>query len=280
VSDAEIPQAIELYAINSIPNLSEYALGSGNDGQETTLQGSLDAGRFLYVTNDATSFETFFLITADLVGAAAVLSGSEAIELFRQGEVVDVFGNTTIDNGTATPWNYVDGWAYRRDATGPDNSTFALSNWIISPDVFLTAETNEDGDIISFPISTYSRILATPQPTPAPGNLYIYIIYYIYLYIIFNICVCLCVCVCAYISIRNYYNIADDDDDDEGTNQGEVVGAIIGVLCALALIGAIACYCRRKQILAKTAGTAATAVNPNNVSSSAAELGIVPESGV
>jgi len=240
VSDAEIPQAIELYAINSIPNLSEYALGSGNDGQETTLQGSLDAGRFLYVTNDATSFETFFLITADLVGAAAVLSGSEAIELFRQGEVVDVFGNTTIDNGTATPWNYVDGWAYRRDATGPDNSTFALSNWIISPDVFLTAETNEDGDIISFPISTYSRILATPQPTPAP----------------------------------------DDDDDDEGTNQGEVVGAIIGVLCALALIGAIACYCRRKQILAKTAGTAATAVNPNNVSSSAAELGIVPESGV
>eukprot|EP00466_Bigelowiella_natans_P002308 jgi/Bigna1/82601/fgenesh1_pg.94_\ len=192
VSDTEIPQAIELYAINPIANLSEYALGSGNDGQETILQGTADARQFLYVANDAASFNSFFFFTPDFVGTAAALNGSEAIELFRQGEVVDVFGNITINNGAGTPWNYVDGWAYRRDTTGPDNDTFVLSNWILAPD-----------------------------PTPAPDG---------------------------------------DDGDDEGANQGEIAGAIIGVLCAVVLIGAIACYCRRKQILAKTAGTAATAV--------------------
>ncbi len=45
--------------------------------------------------------------------------------------VVDVFGDIATD-GSGTAWDYLDGWAYRNDGTGPDGSTFTIGNWTFS----------------------------------------------------------------------------------------------------------------------------------------------------
>lgn len=133
------PKGIELYALNDIPDLSEYGVGSANngggtDGVEYTFPAvSVTAGAFLYLTNAGVEFEAFFGFAADFVDDASnssvSVNGDDAIELFRNGEVVDVFGEIDVD-GTGQPWEYLDGWVYRVNGTGPDGSTFMPGNWI------------------------------------------------------------------------------------------------------------------------------------------------------
>ncbi len=53
------------------------------------------------------------------------------MELFEQGVVIDTFGDINVD-GNGTAWEYLDGWAYRNCATGPDGSTFTIANWTFS----------------------------------------------------------------------------------------------------------------------------------------------------
>lgn len=62
---------------------------------------------------------------------AAQINGDDAIELFFNGAVVDVFGEVTID-GSGEPWDYEDGWARRIDGSVPSGSTFQLTDWIFS----------------------------------------------------------------------------------------------------------------------------------------------------
>lgn len=101
-----------------MPLPSECALRFGND---------------LRLATDATSFASFFgfnseYITGDGGTAAANVNGDDAIELFENRTVVDLFGDINT-NGTGQPWEYMDGWAYRNDNTGPDGSTFVTANW-------------------------------------------------------------------------------------------------------------------------------------------------------
>lgn len=51
---------------------------------------------------------------------APSINGDDAIELFCDGQVIDVFGNIN-QSGVGQPWEYTDGWAYRKNNTGPDN---------------------------------------------------------------------------------------------------------------------------------------------------------------
>ncbi|MFK7808381.1 MAG: T9SS type A sorting domain-containing protein [Saprospiraceae bacterium] len=133
-------KTIELYAIADIPDLSIYGLGAANngggtDGEEFTFPAvSLNQGDCILLTDTASldKFQTFFGTDPDFLvpeSGVTAINGDDAIELFRNGEVVDVFGN--ID-GTEPSWNYQDGWAYRVNGTGPDGSTFIESNWTYS----------------------------------------------------------------------------------------------------------------------------------------------------
>ncbi len=166
-----VPKAIEFYVYQDIPDLSIFGFGSannggGSDGQEFTFPtASASAGTFIYVASESTGFNDFFGFNPDYTSTAASINGDDAIELFQNGAVFDVFGDINVD-GTGQPWEYTDGWAYRNNQTGPDGSTFVLSNWFFSGPNALDGETSNSTAATPFPIGTYSYGAATIPDAP------------------------------------------------------------------------------------------------------------------
>lgn len=161
------PKGIELYAVNDISDLSQFGIGSannggGSDGIELVLSGMASSGDFIYVASEQPQFNAFFGFDPDFTGSAASINGDDAIELFQNGSVIDTFGDINID-GSGTAWDYEDGWAYRVNGTGPDGSTFVLANWGFSGINMLEGEgvTNNGNAPSPFPIGTYSTSTAS-----------------------------------------------------------------------------------------------------------------------
>jgi predicted extracellular nuclease len=165
-----LPKAVELCVLNDIADLSVYGVGSannggGSDGEEFTFPaGPASAGTFLYVASEGVGFSSFFGFAPQYTSSAASINGDDAIELFMSGGVVDVFGDINA-SGTGEPWEYLDGWAYRDDGTGPDGSTFVLANWFFSGPNALDGETTNATAATPFPIGAYSAC-QLPQPAP------------------------------------------------------------------------------------------------------------------
>lgn len=155
-----VPKAIELYATADIADLSIYGISSANNGggatgaPEFALSGSATAGQFLYVASEETEFSSFFGFAPTFTSGAASINGDDAIELFENGSVVDVFGDVDTD-GTGQTWEYMDGWIYRVSGTGPDGATFTESNWTFSGINALDGETTNASATTPFPIGTY-----------------------------------------------------------------------------------------------------------------------------
>ncbi|MBT8069663.1 MAG: lamin tail domain-containing protein [Gammaproteobacteria bacterium] len=155
-----IPKAVEIYVISDVTDLSNCGVGSannggGSDGEEFTFPAvAAVAGSFIYVATETTAFNDFFGFSPDYTSDAASINGDDAIELFCGGLVIDVFGDINVD-GTGQPWEYLDGWAYRVNSSGPDGSTFNISNWTFSGANALDGETSNDTAAIPFPIGTY-----------------------------------------------------------------------------------------------------------------------------
>jgi subtilisin-like proprotein convertase family protein/uncharacterized protein YrzB (UPF0473 family) len=166
------PKAVEFYAQVDIPDLSIYGFGSannggGSDGEEFSFPAvSVTAGEFIYVALEATQFMNFFGFAPDYLDGAANINGDDAIELFKNAAVIDVFGDINVD-GTGQPWEYLDGWAYRVSDTGPDGTTFVLGNWTFSGINALDGEISNASAVIPFPIGSYTF---TPAPPPTPGT--------------------------------------------------------------------------------------------------------------
>jgi hypothetical protein len=158
-------KGVELKALQAIPDLSIYGIGSasnggGTDGQEITLPaGTLAAGECIYIAADSALFATYFGINSIANGAGASINGDDAIELFENGAVIDVFGDITYTagSGPTLPWNYLDGWAYRKDGTGPDGALFNLNNWTIAANA-LNGGTSNATAPNPFPVCEYSPV--------------------------------------------------------------------------------------------------------------------------
>jgi predicted extracellular nuclease len=174
-----IPKAVEVYVVADIPDLSIYGLGSannggGSDGEEFTFPAvAASTGNFIYVASESTGFTAFFGFAPDFTTSAASINGDDAIELFKSGSVVDVFGDINVD-GSGQPWEYLDGWAYRVDNTGPDGPIFALGNWTFSGPNALDGETTNGTAATPFPLGTYALETGDVVPrvsstTPANG---------------------------------------------------------------------------------------------------------------
>jgi hypothetical protein len=158
------PKVVEIYVINDIADLSSYGYGSANngkgtDGQELTFEGSASAGDYIYITDGGNggeaNFTTYFGFAADYISSSAAINGDDALELFFNDAVIDTFGNIDVD-GTGTDWDYLDGWAYRNDSTGPDGATFTIANWTFSgTNAVDGCSLNTSCDSV-FPIGTYS----------------------------------------------------------------------------------------------------------------------------
>jgi hypothetical protein len=174
------PKGVELYAINDIADLSVYGLGSannggGSDGEEFTFPAdAATAGDYIYVASEIPQFTAFFGFAPDYNGGSAMsINGDDAVELFQNGSVVDVFGDIDTD-GSGEDWEYADGWAYRNASTGPDGSTFVIASWSFSGPNALDGETSNATAANPVPIGTYTAgpppSVAAPVFAPAAGT--------------------------------------------------------------------------------------------------------------
>ena len=165
------PKGIELYAIKDISDLSLYGVGSannggGSDGQEFTFPAvSANAGDYIYLSSDSATFNQWFGFNAAYITSAVNINGDDAMELFYQSNVIDVFGDINVD-GNGEPWEYMDGWAYRNSSTGPDGSVFSLSSWSFSGPNALDGESSNSTASSPIPIGIFVH------PGTSPFNTY------------------------------------------------------------------------------------------------------------
>jgi len=180
------PKGVELYALKGIANLGLYGLGSANngggtDGSEVALTGSASAGDFLYVVYEASEgdFNDFFGLNPTVTdGSATNVNGDDAFELFYDEsgnfsgseKVIDVFGDINTD-GTGEAWDYVDGWAYRVAETGPNGTSFQLSEWTFGGVDALEGGTSNATATKPFPIGTFTAAVTCNAPATQISSL-------------------------------------------------------------------------------------------------------------
>ncbi|HHP7230265.1 MAG TPA: hypothetical protein ACFCUY_05325, partial [Xenococcaceae cyanobacterium] len=162
-----VPKAVEFYALDDIADLSVYGFGSANNGgaggtEEYTFSGSVNAGEYIYIASETEGFSNFFGFTPDDTSSAASINGDDAIELFFNDSVIDVFGVVGVD-GTGEPWEYLDGWAYREPETNPSTS-FNLADWTFSGTDALDDETSNSTANTPFPFGTYDNTHGGGEP--------------------------------------------------------------------------------------------------------------------
>ncbi len=156
-----LPKCVEMVALEDIADLSTYAIGSANNGGGTDGEEFLfpadaaTAGQFIYVSSEAPGFLAFFGFDADYNSGAANINGDDAVELFNNGVVIDVFGDINMD-GTGQPWEHLDGWAYRVNNTVANAGTFVVETFSYSGPNALDGETDNATAAVPFPIGTYT----------------------------------------------------------------------------------------------------------------------------
>lgn len=172
------PKAIELYVVNNIADLSIYGLESTNNGPASGAEfnfpaDSKVAGEFIYVATEQPLFNQYFGIDPTYTSSVANINGDDAIILYLNGSSNDVFGNPEVD-GTGTPWEYMDGWAYRNTGVGP-NANFTISEWNFSginalDGCALEGDTGNNAQCSSiFPIGSYSMATASVNRNDIPN---------------------------------------------------------------------------------------------------------------
>ena len=171
---------VELYVLEDIADLSIYGVGvanngGGSDGIEFTFPAvSATAGDCITYTDslNEANFETFFGFPATFLVpsggvSAAGHNGDDAIELFQDGAVIDVYGDPNVD-GSGTAWEFLDGWAYRNFGAMANGGTFDEANWMYSGVDALQDDVNEMNAQFANPFPTCTYAL-TPPPPPAPA---------------------------------------------------------------------------------------------------------------
>lgn len=163
-----LPKAIELYALADIADLSLYNIETPNNGGTATgadfaLSGTATAGQYIWVASEIPGFTAYFGFAPTFSHRVADINGDDNVILYRNGTTIDQFGVNGQD-GTGSPWEYLDGFAYRRNFTGQD-PVFQLSNWNFSGIDFLdsqesTGVNGSDGKTV--PFGTFS---AVPEPS-------------------------------------------------------------------------------------------------------------------
>ena len=175
-------QGVELFAIKDVDDLSRYSIGianngGGTDGIELNLPAiSLKKGENYFISDSKLRFEHFFGIESNLANHNVLFNGDDAIELFENGKVIDVFGEIDVD-GTGSIWEYTNGWAKRISNTGPNMAEFDPNNWLFGGTNILSGVTN-DQCAIPYPFDIYTSILEANEnvefsisPTLTTGRL-------------------------------------------------------------------------------------------------------------
>ena len=154
------PKSVEVYACGPIADLSAWGLGSaddggGSDGQEFTFPPmSLASGARLVVGASDQTFDAELGTVPDFTTPAVDVDGDDAIELWHDGDVVDVYGQSTQD-GTGTAWEYTDSYAHRAAGTGR-SAEWDPARWVIpGPHVLAGLSAAEQAPLVAAAFGTY-----------------------------------------------------------------------------------------------------------------------------
>jgi len=164
------PKALELYVVNNISDLSIYGVesvtngnASGNAPEFTFPADQVTAGTFIYVESvsgtNPSAFNDFFGFNSTYQDGVLSVNGDDPIKLYMNGTAIDVFGSVGTD-GTGETWEYMDGWAYRKDGKTA-NTTFTDSDWTYSGPNALDNQSTNASASIPFPAGTYSMTAST-----------------------------------------------------------------------------------------------------------------------
>lgn len=183
------PKGVELYVINDIQDLSLYGVSSITNGAGTSAGNveynfpadAVTAGTYIYLSSasDDTNFQAFFGFGSTYQNGVLGVNGDDSIELYENGQIIDTFGDVDTD-GTGEAWDYLDGWAYRNSATGPEGTTFTPTNWTYSGANALDGELSNPTAQSPFPTGTYSETASiikfdnaevSVYPNPVHSNL-------------------------------------------------------------------------------------------------------------
>lgn len=173
VTDGDLPggypKSVIIQAAAPVADLSLWGVGSannggGSDGQEFTFPaGSASTGDVFVIAGSSDSFDFFannfvqnFELYLSSGGAgAANVNGDDAIELFNNGAVFDVYGDPNT-NGDGETWDYTDGFATR---TGTGVGAFDQANYSTNFKAFDTLD--ESQHVAIFEAAGFSVI---PEP--------------------------------------------------------------------------------------------------------------------
>lgn len=111
-------KVVEFFVVNDIVDLFIYVFGivnngGGIDGEEFMFLVGVfvSVGIYIYVVLEIDGFIVFFGFVLDYDILLMGINGDDVIELFKDGSVIDMFGDINID-GSGIIWEYLDGWVY------------------------------------------------------------------------------------------------------------------------------------------------------------------------
>lgn len=111
-------KVVEFFVVNDIVDLFIYVFGivnngGGIDGEEFMFLVGVfvSVGIYIYVVLEIDGFIVFFGFVLDYDILLMGINGDDVIEFFKDGSVIDMFGDINID-GSGIVWEYLDGWVY------------------------------------------------------------------------------------------------------------------------------------------------------------------------
>ena len=162
---------IELFAVGNITDMSRYGIGVAHYlnfnslGVKYTFDTfPLEDGSYVYFVNTReknikTKLETFLgkgiARIYESTRLCFELFGYEAIELYKDGQVIDTVGEMGVD-GTRKWWHYKHGWLYRLSSASSPAVTWKQADWSKSGSRSLTIWTNNLANTLPFPAMTFS----------------------------------------------------------------------------------------------------------------------------
>ena len=174
-----VPKGLTVCASATITDLSIYGFGSANngggtDGEEYTFPSvCMEAGDCMFIASEDGGPTGFFgCAPFDVTGTAgaASINGDDAIELFCNGTVEDLFGDINVD-GSGQCWDHLDGWG-TNNLSAPNFGTFNCANWTFSGINALDGETSNAGATTPYPIDPCPVFVESPTCgtiAPPPG---------------------------------------------------------------------------------------------------------------
>ena len=192
------PRMIELYAIKDIPDLRLYGFDVASNGSNSTTISntntqifqnvSLVAGQF-YLVSRLNFGHTYFASNTGFFPGLQQTQNGAGGHKWRQSNEVWIDGNDPIilykrsdinssvwkkvdeagvngQNGSGKPWEYTNGWLYRKNNTGP-KTTFDMNDWTAKKNAWSSSSNvnnNNQTAANKYPLKSFS------SPAPLYGS--------------------------------------------------------------------------------------------------------------